>query len=972
MVNGTVENLAPSQAFDPYAHGIASGHNDLWTPFLGPPSRPANPSPYSQKSTAKWNMPENYVGQSEYLRDTFEDYMLTAQYDWWTERIFPWYRTDQIHFEWTEWSNNAHYMGITPHQATSRVVTQKRTIRKASIVRRGIAAEFEIDFVATPMGRSSFMASLAQMARSVQETANVEVLRALLHCHRYQQIFVRKFGIVKDNDLDAWHDRQAERFMIAQKTPFGLEIVSDQMDAEKEQWGGSVQNQCWILSRDVMSYCSLVPPEKIYFDKGGQEAVDRVNGRRQNPNAASGTMGNLRSLQPERMIGDTPVFLAKSYHIDNVGHAELLSRVVEKGVYNLMVDRTTDFKRYRTEGRMIRVYDNDIDAWSDIELRDAIKHCGIWDAAGDLSNAWKSNNKRVATSSLQQDESDFLSHMSGKDRVNITRIGDMNKAYLSTDDLINAAQTVLNAVTHGDKADMKAALRITNLTGQNAIMERLQQLLPFDRTNIAAFDITDSAGKVTGRFTEITHSLMSATHIPAVKVSSVGSSASSSSSAPSLEQDHTKFLISLLGAAVPESHKDQLNAIASDSQKPWAERAKQVKQLILQCQKDDPTSVPEVLSSPKQVGTWFDKQAADHTRAIAAKMASMGASAASSASELNQEQDIHYFHVGSKVPAGFKAIHPEGTSAAKRMFGAHVGARGGGLLSGSGRPDDREKAVDVGNNLKENIDGINASGAPPMLRWLAIAYARTIFNRDTLMSLARNHIYVPIGFLLMRPHATYKTRFGIKCVMGGASGFTVFGHSNMMLEHEAARKVGMMHYTAYLSAVCTTPKNVHIIEDLFCSKYMGGMGVEFWSPEAYRNAPKRNRRSILCTALPPSTKKLEQRIDIRGHWHTELAMGLVAQERYESELFPGYARTCLIWGLMDKARKDSSSNRYRVAMNCVCYQGMQWHRNTTTDRFDDYIVEAGNFGPKVYPGCGKVRNGETKYLEDPGYSIVRG
>ncbi len=34
--------------------------------------------------------PESYIGESEYLRDTMEDFMLTAQWDWYTERILPW------------------------------------------------------------------------------------------------------------------------------------------------------------------------------------------------------------------------------------------------------------------------------------------------------------------------------------------------------------------------------------------------------------------------------------------------------------------------------------------------------------------------------------------------------------------------------------------------------------------------------------------------------------------------------------------------------------------------------------------------------------------------------------------------------------------------------------------------------------------------------------------------------------------
>ena len=129
-------NLPPSARFDPYAHGVASGVNDLFTPFLGPAPRPQKTSPYAKKPTAKWNMPESYIGESEYLRDTMEDWMFTANQTFYTERILPWYVTPNIHVQWTEWENNAHYMGITPHQATSKVVTQQRTIRKASMVRQ--------------------------------------------------------------------------------------------------------------------------------------------------------------------------------------------------------------------------------------------------------------------------------------------------------------------------------------------------------------------------------------------------------------------------------------------------------------------------------------------------------------------------------------------------------------------------------------------------------------------------------------------------------------------------------------------------------------------------------------------------------------------------------------------------------------------------------------------------------------------
>ncbi len=65
-----MDNLSPQQKFDFYSHGIASGMTDIFTPFMGPPSRPEKTSPYAKKATAKWNMPESYIGENEYLRDT--------------------------------------------------------------------------------------------------------------------------------------------------------------------------------------------------------------------------------------------------------------------------------------------------------------------------------------------------------------------------------------------------------------------------------------------------------------------------------------------------------------------------------------------------------------------------------------------------------------------------------------------------------------------------------------------------------------------------------------------------------------------------------------------------------------------------------------------------------------------------------------------------------------------------------------
>jgi hypothetical protein len=244
-----MDNLNPNQVYDPYADGIASGRDDMHLSFLGPPPKQPQVQNYRHKPRFVFSfspffsnfffgrdifiMPDHYTGRVDNLGETMEDYMFTAEWDWYTERILPWYRTDQIHFMWTEWDNLPAYMSRVPHLSASRVVTQNRTIRRASIVRRGIAAEFEHDFVATPTGRSSYMAALAQMARSVQETANVEVLRALLHCHRYQMTMWRKHNVIRHEDLDEYHRRKAERFMIAQKEKFGMNKIDEMVDNDQ-------------------------------------------------------------------------------------------------------------------------------------------------------------------------------------------------------------------------------------------------------------------------------------------------------------------------------------------------------------------------------------------------------------------------------------------------------------------------------------------------------------------------------------------------------------------------------------------------------------------------------------------------------------------------------------------------------------------------------------------------------------------
>lgn len=983
-------SLAPSQRFDPYAHGLSSGYSDIFTPFLGPSPRPAKTSPYEKKSSSKYDLPEAHVGESIYLRDTVEDWMFTANQTWYTERIMPWYRTDQIHLEWTEWENNAHFMHITPHQAMSQLVTSKRTIRKASMLRRGIAAEFENDFVATSLGRSRFVASLAQIARSVQETANVEVLRALLGCHRYQQVYQRKHQVISQGDLDGYLDQQADRFMIAQKERFGLESLNTEIDKEQEMY--QARSNVWILGREVMDYCDTVLPEKTLYYLGGQEAVDRINGNLRGPQAAGGTMGNVDSLEPRRLISDTPVFLAKSYVVDSVGSADLLSRTVEKGVYNTMVDRTRDYKEYRTASRHILVYDNDVDDWAEISLKEANEKCILWGDDNFVFDPFAGGNirgRQIASDTSLEGKNDFLRYGGWDSDVKATKqdvqfVGDLDDQWLTIGQCLAAGQTVMNALDRAGKGvanvmDVLGKFHLFNAvtapTLANAGTYKVQLNSP------AGFDPTQIAP--------------------------------SNASIAGAEEKHTHFLGTTLGSVVPESHQARLQTIVGKSNIGWEARAEKVRDLVYDAYDKDPSAFADTFDDRERIQSWYQNRFNSYATNFAQWAAQKQGGKSGGASI---QGEIRSIPIGQPLPEGARYLNEHEEAKAKsgvtRNYptslhdfnipelyepvgsSADVGSgsmsrrRVGGTFSPIGLTVDRGETGKDGaekrtnrlkvryNNIEKRIKAIANSSASDDVKTAAIYYLGCAFNKEVFSNFCDADIYVPAGFLLLRPHATYRTRYGIKCADNGDSGYTFFGNSNMEIAHEAARKVGLMHYTAYLTAVVMYPKNVYVVQDLFCEKYKGGMGTSFWSRTEYATkGARRTGKSIICTMLPPTfgdrQGKLDSKIDIRGQWYTHYAMKLVDQDRFNKVCYPGASRTAATMGWWDPLRKskaiDHAARSRSVDINFTCFQGVQFHFNTKTDSWGDVITEKGAFGPKVYPGCGQVRDGKMRYLETPGY-----
>lgn len=1049
-------NLPPSQVIDPYSHGLASGSNDIFTPFLGPPPRIAEQSNYARKNRTKWDMPEVYVGRNLYLGETVEDWMLTANQTWYTDRIMPWLRTDDIHIRWSKWEFNPHYMGITPEQSMSMIVDSRRSTRAATMVRRGIGYEFEDGFIGTEEGRTRFLGSIMQIARSVQETANVEVIRALLNCHRYQHQFERDSGVLAMEDLDAYLDRRVERFMIAQKEPHGLETLNTMVDQVMEMWQGRANT--WIFSRDVMDYCDLAP-QRTYYDMAGQEGVDRLNGRQIGPAAAGNTMGNVDSLVPMRMIKDTPVYFAKSFHIEGTGHAELLSREMELGVFNVMVDQCRDYTKYTTQSRAIRVYDNDVDDWAVITLQEAIENCVLWDLTdGDVYDPFAKNTNRARVMQSENDvemANDFLRYSAGDGghaKQDVKYVGDLDAKWMTTKQMLDAGQTLFNAIARNTTgvgmssnlvddinpaatAAAKAAVAAvpgasapTIVTVQKTIDSAVQTLLGDDSLFFvgAKYDETKKIGYGKTRFvTPLTENDILPSTKYAVKktpVDAAGGAPAHLSSAISdtdAEERHQKLLEGNLIKAVPAGAKrDAATAIASDASKSWKERALAIKEMVHDTARQSPQILSKGLQNPERIDSWFDARIADYETQFA-EWSTRQAQAASPGRAASVEGEIKHIPIGTPLPAGYEylnadeerkarsPIKPCPTSLADFTGCPHLfenaessidqsqqgRRRGFAPIAAQNQRDETFEGTNAKGqtavqartarlavrftNIDNRIKAIAASSAPNVIKYLAILFLGTRFNKARFLSLANADIYVPCGFLLLRVHCTYRTRYGIK-VQAGECGNTFYGHGDMQIGNSATLKVGVMHYTTYMMPVVTDETKVYVVQDIFVKKYLGGMGTTFWSRDEYSaKGSNRRQKSIICTLLPPNCHKLQKRIDVRGRWYTHYRMKMVGEDRYQQVCYPGAARTAAALDWYDPLRQSKSashsSTRARgVDMNFICSQAVQFHYNPKMGDWGDVIVEQSEFGERVYPGCGKVRNGGSRYLTDPAYLGVSG
>jgi hypothetical protein len=235
------------------------------------------------------------------------------------------------------------------------------------------------------------------------------------------------------------------------------------------------------------------------------------------------------------------------------------------------------------------------------------------------------------------------------------------------------------------------------------------------------------------------------------------------------------------------------------------------------------------------------------------------------------------------------------------------------------------------------------------------------------------------AYLLFRPFQTYRMASAILARGGQELGATYHGHHDFMLSDDILRKVHVGHYTFYSKSVVKRPKNYIIIEDCFAQGYVGGEGIGLFSKGTDADSLSQGIANGTLGKSGPSIIAVKYKglqepadcIDITGRFHQSVYDQFDDGENYvEHYKGSGQAYSEMQLDALEAYRKNESDEYMQRIQryNTVCFRGMRKQRDTGSGAdFKLVQLNTGHWGPNVYAGCRKVRDGENTFLHDMEY-----
>ena len=193
------------------------------------------------------------------------------------------------------------------------------------------------------------------------------------------------------------------------------------------------------------------------------------------------------------------------------------------------------------------------------------------------------------------------------------------------------------------------------------------------------------------------------------------------------------------------------------------------------------------------------------------------------------------------------------------------------------------------------------------------------------------------------------------------------------------QKLHYGNFSVYTKSVVYRQQQVYLAQNMFSTAYHGGTGSQFFTSiddhNAYLEAGNQTKhaKSLFAILAPYSSSLYANPLDITGKYNGNLAAlnGTDGNEKHFATA-DFYKK---LWQWSDQIADSPTRTCFDTdeGTNTVCFQGHQSLYNPSAGgMFDIVIKNSGHWGPNVYPGVGKVRNGHQKVVEHVTYNNLYG
>lgn len=257
------------------------------------------------------------------------------------------------------------------------------------------------------------------------------------------------------------------------------------------------------------------------------------------------------------------------------------------------------------------------------------------------------------------------------------------------------------------------------------------------------------------------------------------------------------------------------------------------------------------------------------------------------------------------------------------------------------------------------------------------------FTKANMLKLIDMDVPLPMNFIFARPHMEYLMAMGIKTKAGRETGATFHGHADFEMGDDPATKTHLGHFTHYMHAQVTNPRNVMVASGILCLRRMGGLGTRPWIYEKHRDKYRPpeaevHERDMFVFAVPLAETEFPIDMDVSGRlsrYDNDPLVDVSQENAFLHYTTAPYYNA--MWGFYEPGQliltddDEPMERMVNVPINTIVSQGRQGSYNPTTGDYDrNIIVNKGVWGEHVYAGVQAVRDGRLREMREIGSNVL--